>query len=101
MEWGTQLSGRDRRAANNTVDGLLRLLYPDPSMEVPDDVLDLGCDTGARDAPACERGPGAIGAASSARSIFPIAIGDGAEIVVYCEESLKHRHADGERGGRA
>ena len=39
LEWGSQLSGRDRKAANNTVDGLLRLLYPDPEMEVPDEFL--------------------------------------------------------------
>ncbi len=34
-----QLSGRDRRAANNTVNGLLKLLWPDPEMEVPDEAL--------------------------------------------------------------
>src|SRR4051812_30275485 len=39
VDWGSQLSGRDRKAANNTVDGLLRLLYPDPQMEVPDEFL--------------------------------------------------------------
>src|SRR4051794_24824562 len=39
LEWGSQLSGRDRKAANNTVDGLLRLLYPDPEMEVPGEFL--------------------------------------------------------------
>ena len=39
LEWGSQLSGRDRKAANNTVDGLLRLLYPDPAVDVPDEVL--------------------------------------------------------------
>ena len=39
LEWGSQLSGRDRKAANNTVNGLLKLLWPDPDMEVPDDAL--------------------------------------------------------------
>ena len=39
LEWGSQLSGRDRKAANNTVNGLLKLLWPDPEMEVPDDAL--------------------------------------------------------------
>ena len=39
LEWGSQLSGRDRKAANNTVNGLLKLLWPDPDMEVPDEAL--------------------------------------------------------------
>ena len=39
LEWGSQLSGRDRKAANNTVNGLLKLLWPDPEMEVPDEAL--------------------------------------------------------------
>ena len=39
LERGSQLSGRDRRATNNTVNGLLKLLWPDPEMEVPDDAL--------------------------------------------------------------
>ena len=39
LEWGSQLSGRDRKAANNTVNGLLKLLWPNPEMEVPDDAL--------------------------------------------------------------
>ena len=39
LEWGGQLSGRDRKAANNTVNGLLKLLWPNPDMEVPDDAM--------------------------------------------------------------
>jgi len=39
LQWGSQLSGRDRKAANNTVNGLLKLLWPNPEMEVPDDAL--------------------------------------------------------------
>ena len=39
LEWGSQLSGRDRKAVKNTVNGLLKLLWPDPEMEVPDDAL--------------------------------------------------------------
>ena len=34
------LSGRDITAVNKTVSGLLKLLYPDPEMEVPDDELE-------------------------------------------------------------
>jgi len=40
IEWGESLSGRDRRAAENTLNGLLKLLYPDPETEVPAKFLD-------------------------------------------------------------
>ena len=39
IHWGSQLSGRDRKAANNTVNGLLKLLWPNSEMEVPDEAL--------------------------------------------------------------
>ena len=39
LTWGSQLSGRDRKAADNTVNGLLKLLWPNPDMEVPDDAI--------------------------------------------------------------
>lgn len=37
---GGALSGRDTNAFNKTVSGLLKLLYPDPNHEVPDDELE-------------------------------------------------------------
>ena len=37
---GGALSGRDITAVNKTVSALLKLLYPDPGMEVPDDELE-------------------------------------------------------------
>ncbi len=40
VNYGGALSGRDISAANKTVSGLLKLLYPDPEMEVPDDDLE-------------------------------------------------------------
>ena len=58
LEWGSQLSGRDRKAANNTVDGLLRLLYPDPEMEVPDEFLAWAATIALGVAPAGEGGTG-------------------------------------------
>ncbi len=39
--WGGALSGRDIEAANKTVSGLTKLLFPDPEMEIPDDDLEL------------------------------------------------------------
>jgi uncharacterized protein (TIGR02688 family) len=39
LEWGRQLSGRDRKATNKTVNGLLKLLWPNPEMDVPYEAL--------------------------------------------------------------
>jgi len=38
--WGGALSGRDIEAVNKTVSGLVKLLFPDPEMSVPDDDLE-------------------------------------------------------------
>ena len=40
VNYGGALSGRDITAVNKTVSGLLKLVYPDPAMEVPDDELE-------------------------------------------------------------
>ncbi len=40
VNYGGALSGRDITAVNKTLSGLLKLLYPDPGMEVPDDELE-------------------------------------------------------------
>ena len=40
VKWNSDVSGRDRKAVLNTVDGLLKLLYPDPEMAVPDEDLE-------------------------------------------------------------
>ena len=40
VNYGGALSGRDITAVNKTVSGLLKLLYPDPETEVPDDDLE-------------------------------------------------------------
>ena len=37
VNFGGALSGRDITAVNKTVSGLLKLLYPDPAMDVPDE----------------------------------------------------------------
>ena len=41
VHYGGALSGRDITAVNKTVSGLLKLLYPDPQMEVQDDELEV------------------------------------------------------------
>jgi ATP-dependent Lon protease len=40
VNWGGALSGRDIEAVNKTISGLVKLLYPDPKVEVPDDALE-------------------------------------------------------------
>lgn len=40
VNYGGALSGRDLTAVNKTVSGLLKLVYPDPEMPVPDDDLE-------------------------------------------------------------
>ena len=40
VNYGGALSGRDISAVNKTVSGLLKLLYPDPEMPVPDEELE-------------------------------------------------------------
>ena len=40
VHFGGALSGRDQNAVNKTVSGLLKLLYPDPSMKVADEDLE-------------------------------------------------------------
>lgn len=40
FRFGDALSGRDTRAANLTVDGLLKLLYPDPDADVAEEDLE-------------------------------------------------------------
>ena len=40
VNYGGALSGRDITAVNKTISGLLKLLYPDPAMEVSDEELE-------------------------------------------------------------
>ena len=40
VHYGGALSGRDVSAVNRTVDGLLKLVFPDPEMAIPDEELE-------------------------------------------------------------
>ena len=40
VNWGGALSGRDIDAVNKTASGLIKLLYPDADMEIPDEELE-------------------------------------------------------------
>jgi uncharacterized protein (TIGR02653 family) len=91
LEWGSQLSGRDRKAANNTVDGLLRLLYPDPEMEVPDEFIAWAATNALESRRRVKEAQAVIGAAEFGATDLSFAVGGSAEVIVYCDESLEHR----------
>ncbi|GFM18351.1 MULTISPECIES: BREX system Lon protease-like protein BrxL [Mycobacteriaceae] len=91
LEWGSQLSGRDRKAANNTVNGLLKLLWPDPTMQVPDDALDWAAELALEMRRRVKEQQAFIGAAEFGKVDLSYRVGDTPETVVYCDESVKHR----------
>jgi len=41
VNWGGALSGRDIEGVSKTVSGLIKLLYPDPAMVIPDSELEI------------------------------------------------------------
>lgn len=91
VEWGSQLSGRDRKAANNTIDGLLRLLYPDPQMEVPDEFLVWAATIALESRRRVKEAQAYIGADEFGSVDLSFSIGGAPDVVVYCEESVRHR----------
>lgn len=91
LEWGSQLSGRDRKAANNTVNGLLKLLWPSPDMAVPDDALAWAAELALELRRRVKEQQASIGIAEFGAVDLSYRIGDGPEQVVYCAESIQHR----------
>jgi len=91
VEWGSQLSGRDRKAVNNTIDGLLRLLYPDPSVDVPDEFLAWAAELAVEMRRRVKEAQAFIGASEFGDLDLSYRVGDGADTIVYCQESLEHR----------
>jgi len=101
LEWGTQLSGRDRKAANNTVDGLLRLIYPDPEMDVPDQALSWAASLALEMRRRVKEAQASIGVAEFGKVDLSYRIDDGPDTIVYCEESVRHRlrkESEGDHG---
>ena len=77
LEWGSQLSGRDRKAANNTVNGLLKLLWPDPEMEVPDEALAWAAELALELRRRVKEQQAFIGAAEFGKVDLSYRVGDG------------------------
>lgn len=91
LEWGSQLSGRDRKAANNTVDGLLRLLFPDPEMEVPGDFLAWAANIALESRRRVKEAQAFIGADEFGDVDLSYSVGGRPEVIIYCDESLRYR----------
>jgi uncharacterized protein (TIGR02653 family) len=90
LEWGSALSGRDQKAVNNTMDGLLKLLFPDSSMAVPDEFLAWAASLSLEMRRRVKEAQAFIGAAEFGKVDLSYRIGDGPDTIVYCEESVKH-----------
>ena len=91
VEWGSHLSGRDRKAVNNTMNGLLKLLWPDPEMDIPDDALAWAAELAVEVRRRVKEQQAFIGAAEFGKVDLSYRIGGEPERVVYCQESVKHR----------
>ena len=96
IEWGSELSGRDRKAANNTVNGLLKLLWPNPDMEVPDEALGWAAELALEFRRRVKEQQARIGAAEFGKVDLSYRLGGGPERVVKCDEALEHLAAEGD-----
>jgi uncharacterized protein (TIGR02653 family) len=91
IDWGDQLSGRDRRAADNTVDGLLRLVYPNPEMEVPDEALAWAASLALEMRRRVKEAQASIGADEFGKVDLSFSLDGAPQTIVYCDESVKYR----------
>lgn len=91
IQWGSQLSGRDRRATENTVNGLLKLLYPDHDSEVPTEFLEWAAELAVEMRRRVKEQQAFIGLSEFGNVDLSYAV-DGADSkIVYCDETVKHR----------
>lgn len=91
LQWGSQLSGRDRKAANNTVNGLLKLLWPNPETAVPDDAIAWAAELALEMRRRVKEQQALIGVAEFGNLDLSYQVGDRSERVVHCAETLQHR----------
>jgi uncharacterized protein (TIGR02653 family) len=91
LEWGSQLSGRDRKAADNTVNGLMKLLWPDPAMAVSDDAIGWAAELALEMRRRVKEQQAAIGVAEFGKVDLAYRLAGQPEKVVYCEETLQQR----------
>jgi uncharacterized protein (TIGR02653 family) len=94
IEWGSELSGRDRKAANNTVNGLLKLLWPNPDMEVPDEALSWAVELALEFRRRVKEQQARIGAAEFGEVDLSYRLSGGPDRVVLCDEVQDHLAAE-------
>jgi uncharacterized protein (TIGR02653 family) len=99
IEWGSQLSGRDRKAADNTVNGLLKLLWPNPATEVPSTALTWAAELALELRRRVKEQQAYIGAAEFGNVDLSYRVDGGDETVVYCEETRLRRLAENGSAG--
>lgn len=85
--FGGSLSGRDTNAANKTISGLLKLLYPDGSVNIPDEDLEWAVRIALESRRRVKEQQKRIGAAEFRNTHFSYVIGtDGVEKFVSTPE---------------
>ena len=91
LQWGSQLSGRDRKAADNTVNGLLKLLWPNPEMEVPDEAIAWAAELALELRRRVKEQQAFIGVAEFGDVDLSYTVNGRPERVVHCNETLEQR----------
>jgi len=86
VQYSDSLSGRDLTAVNKTVDGLLKLLYPDPEAEVPDADLEWAVRLALEVRRRVKEQQRRIGAAEFRNTLFGYRLGEGIEQFVATPE---------------
>ena len=76
LHLGAALSGRDTTAVNKTIDGLLKLLYPDPEQDVPDEDLEWATRLSLESRRRVKEQQKRIGSAEFRNTQFSYRIGD-------------------------
>ena len=83
LEWGSSAQRARPRAVNNTVDGLLRLLFPDPDMEVPAESLSWAASLALEARRRVKEAQAFIGAAEFGNVNLSFSLDGGPDTVVY------------------
>jgi len=83
---GSALSGRDTKAVRKTVSGFLKLLYPDPDMDVPDEDLEWAVTLALEARRRVKEQQKRIGSAEFRSTHFSYRMGDAPEAFVITPE---------------